>query len=89
MLTCKEFDEFMLTHLKGGLPAWQKYMCWLHVKMCRECGDFVANHRRNFSKSLSTFEHPQTPVPGSVPKELVQATLVRQIIANARNVRLH
>ena len=89
MLTCKEFDEFMLAYLEDGMPVWQKYMCWLHVKMCRECADFVANYRRNFSKGLSAVERADAPVPHSVPNQLVKAALVRQSIANARNACYH
>ena len=78
MLTCREFDEFMADYLDGGLPAWQKYMCWLHVKMCRECAIFVADYRRTVSLGKSAFESPDDPVPDSVPEDLVKAALARR-----------
>ena len=78
MLTCKEFDEFMADYLEGGMPVWRKFMCWLHVKMCRECAEFVVQYRRTVSLGKSAFESPDDPVPDSVPEDLVKAALARR-----------
>ena len=77
MLTCKEFDDFMIDYLDGELPAWQKYLCWLHVKICRECANFVRQYRRIVELEQSAFEFADDPVPDSVPEELVKAALTR------------
>jgi len=78
MLTCKEFDEFMTDYLEDGLPVWQKYMCWLHVKMCRECAHFVRQYRRVVALEQAAFDSPDDPVPNSVPEELVQAAIAHR-----------
>ena len=78
MLTCKEFDDFMIDYLEGELPVWQKYMCWLHVKMCRECAHFVRQYRRTVALEQSAYDSADDPVPDSVPEELVQAALTRR-----------
>ena len=78
MLTCKEFDEFMTDYLEGGLPVWQKYMCWLHVKMCRECAYFIRQYRRVVSLGQFAFDSPDEVVPDSVPEELVQAAIAHR-----------
>ena len=78
MLTCKEFDEFMTDYLEGGLPVWQKYMCWLHVKMCRECAYFIREYRRVIALEQTAFDSPDEAVPDSVPEELVQAALAHR-----------
>lgn len=78
MLTCKEFDEFMVDYLEGGLPAWQKYMCWLHVKMCLECAYFVQQYRRVMALGQTAFDAPDEAVPDSVPEELVQAAIAHR-----------
>ncbi len=75
MLTCKEFDEFMTDYLEGDLPVWQKYMCWLHVKMCRECAYFIRQYNRVVALGQSAFDSPDEPVPDSVPEELVKAAI--------------
>jgi len=78
MLTCKEFDQFMTDYLEGSLPVWQKYMCWLHVKMCRECTYFIRQYRRVVALGQSAFDSPDEPVPDAVPEELIQAALAHR-----------
>ena len=78
MLTCKEFDDFMIDYLDGELPVWQKYMCWLHVKMCRECAHFVRQYRRTVALEQSAFDFADDPVPDTVPEELINAALTRR-----------
>ena len=78
MLTCKEFDEFMTDYLEGDLPVWQKYMCWLHIKMCRECAYFVRQYHRVVELGQSAFDSPDEAVPDSVPEELIKAALAHR-----------
>ena len=74
MLTCKEFNEFMIDYLEGGLPVWQKYMCWLHVKMCRECAYFVQQYHRVIALGQNACDSPDD----SVPEELVKAAMAHR-----------
>ena len=74
MLTCKEFNEFMIDYLEGGLPVWQKYMCWLHVKMCRECAYFVQQYHRVIALGQNACDSPDDPVP----EELVKAAMAHR-----------
>ena len=78
MLTCKEFDEFMIDYLEGGLPVWQKFMCWLHVKACRECAYFIQQYRRTIALGQDAFESPDVAVPDSVPEDLVAAAIAHR-----------
>ncbi len=78
MLTCKEFDDFMIDYLEGRLPVWQKYLCWLHVKMCRECANFIRQYRRVIMLGQRAFDYSDGAVPDSVPEELVKAALARR-----------
>lgn len=75
MLTCKEFDEFMVDYLDQGLPVWQKFTCWLHVKMCGECTNFVREYHRIIALGKMAYDDPDEAVPDSVPEELVKAAL--------------
>ncbi len=79
MLTCKEFDDFMVDYLEGGLPIWKKYMCWLHVKMCRECAYFIQQYRRVIALGQRAFDSPDNAVPDSVPDELVKAAMAHRL----------
>jgi len=78
MLTCKDFNEFMIDYLEGGLPVWQKFMCWLHVTMCRECAHFIRQYRRVIALGQDAFDSLDDPVPDSVPEELVKAALAHR-----------
>ncbi len=78
MLTCKEFDDFMVDYLGDGLPVWQKYMCWLHVKMCRECAHFVREYKRTIDLGKAAFDDQGDQVPDSVPEELIRAALAHR-----------
>ena len=83
MLTCKEFDEFMIDYLEGGLPVWQKFMCWLHVKACRECAYFIQQYRRTIALGQDAFESPDAAVPESVPEDLVEAAIAHHKANNS------
>ena len=78
MLTCKEFDDFMIDYLDENLPVWQKFMCWLHVKMCRECANFVQEYQRSIALGKSAYDAPNELVPDSVPEELIKAALAHR-----------
>ena len=78
MLTCKEFDDFMVDYLDGDLTVWQKFMCWLHVKMCRECAHFIQKYQKVIKLGRSAFDTPDDPVPDSVPEELIEAALAHR-----------
>lgn len=78
MLTCKEFDDFMVDYLDQDLPVWQKFMCWLHVKMCRECAEFVRDYQRTIVLGQMAYDNPDEPVPSSVPEELINAALAHR-----------
>lgn len=78
MLTCKEFDDFMVDYLDQGLPVWQKFMCWLHVKMCRECAHFIREYQRTIALGKMAYDDPDEPLPDSVPEELIEAALAHR-----------
>ena len=68
----------MLDYLEGGLPVWQQFMCWLHVRMCRECAYFIQQYRRATALGQSAFDAPDDAVPDSVPEELIQAAIAHR-----------
>ncbi len=78
MLTCKEFDAFMLDYLEGGLPARRKFLCWLHVRMCRECAYFIQQYRRVIALGQNAFDSPDDAVPDSVPEDLIKAAIAHR-----------
>jgi len=78
MLTCKQFDDFMVDYLEKELPGWQNFMCWMHVIMCRECARFVRQYKQAIELGQKAFDSPDEPVPETIPDELVNAAMAHR-----------
>ena len=75
MMTCAEFETFVLEYLSGSLPRRQKRIFELHLKICRECRDYLEAYRRSVKLGRAVFETPAAPLPEDVPEDLVNAIL--------------
>lgn len=75
MITCQQFEDFILAYLEGELPKRQQFVFELHLKICLECRDYLAAYRRTVEVSKRAFEEPEQPVPDEVPEDLVKAIL--------------
>lgn len=75
MITCKEFEDFILAYLEGDLPRRQRSVFELHLKVCRECRDYLAAYRRTLELSKRAFEAEADALPEDVPEDLVKAVL--------------
>jgi anti-sigma factor RsiW len=75
MITCRQFEDFILAYLEGELPEKQRFVFELHLKVCRECRDYLAAYRRTIEISKRVFENPDRAVPDEVPEDLVKAVL--------------
>ncbi len=78
MLTCSEFDDFMVDYLEGNLSAWQRFSCWLHVTMCKECPHFIEQYLRTIALGKEAFDTPDDALPESVPEDLVKAAMAHR-----------
>ena len=75
MITCREFEDFVLDYLDGSLSAPQRRIFELHMKICRECRDYLAAYQKSITLGKAAFEQPDAPVPDEVPEDLVRAIL--------------
>ena len=75
MITCQEFEDFILDYLEGQLPARQRRVFEFHLKICRECRDYLAAYRRTAEIGRAAFDEPAASVPDDVPEDLVKAVL--------------
>ena len=75
MISCAEFDAFILEYLDGSLDAKQRATFERHVAACDACRDYLADYRQTVALSQSVFASPEAPVPQDVPEELVEAIL--------------
>ena len=47
----------------------------LHIKLCRECRDYLAAYRRTMAISRRALDAPDDAVPEDVPEDLIEAIL--------------
>ena len=75
MITCREFEEFVLSYLDGELPARQARIFEWHLRICRECREYLAAYRRTIELGAAVLGPAQEAVPEDVPEDLVRAVL--------------
>ena len=75
MITCEEFESFILAYLEDELPGRQRRVFEFHLKICRECRDYLAAYRRTVELGKAAFAESAAPLPESVPEDLVKAVL--------------
>ncbi|HZD52296.1 MAG TPA: hypothetical protein VE175_04570 [Woeseiaceae bacterium] len=78
MLTCREFDGFIVDYLARELPLTRQLSCWLHVSMCGACRKYLRQYRKTMALGKQAFEAPGDAVPETVPDELVKAALIHR-----------
>ena len=75
MITCREFEEFVLSYLDGELPARQTRIFEWHLRICRECREYLAAYRRTIELGEAVLGPAHEAVPEDVPEDLVRAVL--------------
>jgi len=78
MLTCREFEDFILAYLDGELSRQQLAKFELHLRVCRECREYLASYQRTVEINKVVLGLPDDPVPEKVPADLVEAILKSQ-----------
>ena len=75
MITCKEFEDFVLRYLNDELPTTQRAIFELHMRLCRECRDYLAAYQRTIEMGRAAFKADDDSVPEEVPEDLIKAIL--------------
>ena len=73
MITCRQFEDFILDYLEGELPERQKTVFEIHLKVCRECRDYLAAYRRTMEVSTLVVRSDHSGVPETMPDDLIKA----------------
>jgi hypothetical protein len=81
MMSCAEFDEFIVSYLDGTLPGKQTRRFEFHIRYCRECRGYLLAYQRTVELEKAAFRESEASLPEDVPEDLVQAVL------RAREVR--
>ncbi len=75
MITCREFEEFVLSYLDGELPTRQARIFEWHLRICRECREYLAAYKRTIELGQAVLGPAHEAVPDDVPEDLVRAVL--------------
>ena len=75
MLTCVEFEAFVLDYFEGTLSSGQRAIFKMHLMVCQDCQRYLAAYKRSVDMGQNVFKKPYEPVPEDVPEDLVQAIL--------------
>ena len=75
MITCREFEAFVLSYLDGELPRQQRAVFEWHMRLCSECREYLAAYERAMEIGKAALGAADDPVPRDVPEDLVAAIL--------------
>lgn len=77
MITCVEFESFIDDYLDDQLEPQQKILFERHIKLCRECHDYLTAYRQSIALGKAVFSpsDAELAVPEEVPTDLLQAIL--------------
>ena len=75
MIDCRAFEEFLIDYFEDALPKRQRRVFEMHLKLCRECREYLAAFKRTLELSKHAFDDPEAPTPSDVPEDLVRAII--------------
>lgn len=75
MITCEEFEDFILSYLDGELTNRQRSVFEWHLRICKECRDYLAAYKRTIELEHALLSPGDEPVPDDVPADLIKAIL--------------
>ena len=74
MITCEAFEDFILAYIEGDLTPRQRFVFEMHLRLCRECRDYLKAYRASLALAKSCGKETAPP-PNDVPEDLVAAIL--------------
>ena len=75
MITCTEFEEFVISYLDGDLNPKQKSMFEWHIRLCRECREYLAAYQRSIELGRGALSTDDDQLPEDVPEDLIKAII--------------
>jgi anti-sigma factor RsiW len=75
MITCKEFEAFIVNYLDDSLPEPQKRKFDRHLRICRECREYLAAYESTIEIGQAVLGPADDSIPEDVPEDLIQAVL--------------
>jgi predicted anti-sigma-YlaC factor YlaD len=75
MIACDEFEDFIIAYLEGDLSKKQGFVFELHLKMCRECRDYLKAYQASMELAKSALKADDILLQEMVPQDLVEAVI--------------
>jgi predicted anti-sigma-YlaC factor YlaD len=73
MITCDEFEEFITDYLAGDLSGKQKLIFDAHLKMCRECHQYLRALKAAMKVTTTVIRDDAATELQDVPDDLIKA----------------
>lgn len=74
MISCDVFEDFILAYLDDELPAPQRRLFEIHLKVCRSCKRYLAAYRKTLAATNALGQEDEAAL-ADVPEDLVAAIL--------------
>lgn len=75
MITCREFEDFVLSYLDDELTPAQNRVFKTHLLVCRECRDYLNAYQRSTELTKELLQEPTAHNLNDVPEDLIHAIL--------------
>ncbi len=75
MITCRQFEDFIIDYLEGGLTDHQRRLFEIHLKICRECREYLAAYKAGMDAAKQGLSDDAALLPDEVPEDLVAAVI--------------
>lgn len=77
MITCEEFEKFIVDYLEDNLSVSKKHTFERHLKICPECIDYLDAYSKvrdvSSASVIMTSQHINSEVPDDLVKAVVDA----------------
>lgn len=75
MISCDEFENFILAYLEDELSSRQKFVFELHLKVCRECRDYLKAYKASMTVAALAMQADAQADLEKVPEDLIAAIM--------------
>ena len=76
MIDCEEFEAFIVDYLEENLSTRQRTKFDLHLKLCRECREYLQSYKTTMELTKAQTDIPFSKMGmGDVPEDLIKAVL--------------
>ena len=75
LITCRGVESFVLAYLEGDLPPAQHKLFEWHIRLCRECRDYLTAYRTSIELAKRAVENDIVRPDLVVPEDLIAVVI--------------